>query len=177
MKRIWIWAAVLLLLAGCAAGGDAGSSSGVLAPSSSAPGAQSPTLREESEQAMENGQSGEPQEPETAPPENAEPELSAEEAPVLLYMGQATMRVVTPEGKVIYIDPCAGDAYDLPADLILVTHGHFDHCAVDKSVMNTGSKKKAGKKEHSAPSFLPLYGMCRIFSLTYPHNHVIINVG
>lgn len=124
MKRIWIWAAVLLLLAGCAAGGDAGSSSGVLAPSSSAPGAQSPTLREESEQAMENGQSGELQ----------EPEISVEEAPVLLYMGQASMRVVTPEGKVIYIDPYAGDAYDLPADLILVTHGHFDHCAVDKVV-------------------------------------------
>lgn len=83
---------------------------------------------------MENGQSGEPQEPETAPPENAEPEISGEEAPVLLYMGQASMRVVTPEGKVIYIDPYAGDAYDLPADLILVTHGHFDHCAVDKVV-------------------------------------------
>lgn len=132
MKRIWIWAAVLLLLAGCAAGGDAGSSSGVLAPSSSAPGAQSPTLREESEQSMENGQPGEPREPETAPPENAEPEISGEEAPVLLYMGQASMRVVTPEGKVIYIDPYAGDAYDLPADLILVTHGHFDHCAVEK---------------------------------------------
>ena len=63
---------------------------------------------------MENGQSGEPQEPETAPPENAEPEISGEEAPVLLYMGQASMRVVTPEGKVIYIDPYAGDAYDLP---------------------------------------------------------------
>ena len=42
------------------------------------------------------------------------------------------MSIVTPEGKVIYIDPYAGDAYDLPANLILVTHGHFDHCAVDR---------------------------------------------
>ena len=40
--------------------------------------------------------------------------------PVLLYMGQASIRIVTPENKVIYIDPYAGDAYDLPADLILV---------------------------------------------------------
>lgn len=136
MKRIWIWAAVLLLLAGCSAGADADSRSGSIAgapaPSSSVPEAESPALREEPKQAAENSRSGEPQKPETTPSESAEPETSAEEAPVLLYMGQATMRVVTPEGKVIYIDPYAGDAYDLPADLILVTHGHFDHCAVEK---------------------------------------------
>ena len=59
-------------------------------------------------------------------------ELTEAGAPRLLYMGQASIRIVTPENKVIYIDPYAGDAYDLPADLILVTHGHFDHCAVDK---------------------------------------------
>lgn len=53
-------------------------------------------------------------------------------AATLLYQGQASMRIVTAEGKVIYIDPYAGDDYELPADLILVTHGHFDHCAVDK---------------------------------------------
>ena len=53
-------------------------------------------------------------------------------APTLLYMGQASIRIVTPEDKVIYIDPYAGDAYDLPADLILLTHDHFDHCAVDR---------------------------------------------
>ncbi len=50
----------------------------------------------------------------------------------LLYMGQASIRIVTDEGKVIYIDPYAGDAYDLPADLILVTHSHFDHSQTDK---------------------------------------------
>lgn len=58
--------------------------------------------------------------------------LKRTENPILVYMGQASMRVVTPEDKVIYIDPYAGDAYDLPADLILVTHDHFDHCAVDR---------------------------------------------
>ena len=55
-----------------------------------------------------------------------------EDSPHLLYMGQASLRIITPENKVIYIDPYAGDAYDLPADLILVTHDHFDHSAVDR---------------------------------------------
>ena len=50
----------------------------------------------------------------------------------LLYQGHGSLRIVTAEGKVIYIDPYAGDGYDLPADLILVTHGHDDHNAVKK---------------------------------------------
>ena len=45
----------------------------------------------------------------------------------LLYMGQASIRITTPEGKVIYIDPYAGKGYQPAADLILVTHDHFDH--------------------------------------------------
>ena len=45
----------------------------------------------------------------------------------LLYMGQASIRIVTEAGRVIYIDPYAGNQYDLAADLILVTHEHFDH--------------------------------------------------
>lgn len=32
----------------------------------------------------------------------------------------------------IYVDPYAGGGYDLPADLVLVTHEHYDHNAVDK---------------------------------------------
>lgn len=49
----------------------------------------------------------------------------------LLYQGHGSLRIVTTEGKVIYIDPYAGEGYDLPADLILVSHGHHDHTAVD----------------------------------------------
>lgn len=52
----------------------------------------------------------------------------------LLYMGQGTARITTTKGKVIYIDPYSGtdENYSLKADLILVTHGHFDHTQVDR---------------------------------------------
>ncbi len=49
----------------------------------------------------------------------------------LLYQGHASVRIVTEEGKVIYIDPFMGEGYDLSADLILMTHGHYDHTGVD----------------------------------------------
>lgn len=63
----------------------------------------------------------------------SEEESSSEaKAAKLLYQGKASIRIVTAEEKVIYIDPYAGDGYDLPADLILVTYGHYDHCDVDK---------------------------------------------
>lgn len=56
---------------------------------------------------------------------------NAASPPTLLYQGKASIRIVTGEGKVIYIDPYAGEGYDLPADLILVTHAHFDHSSID----------------------------------------------
>ena len=55
------------------------------------------------------------------------PSLAEETAPRLLYQGHGSLRIVTSEGKVIYIDPYAGEGYDLRADLILMTHGHSDH--------------------------------------------------
>ncbi len=52
--------------------------------------------------------------------------------PRLLYQGQASIRIITREDRVIYIDPYAGEGYDRPADLILMTHGHYDHCGIDR---------------------------------------------
>lgn len=60
------------------------------------------------------------------------PALQEAEFAVLLYQGQASIRIVTAEGRVIYIDPYARDDYGLSADLILVTHPHYDHDKVDK---------------------------------------------
>ncbi len=52
--------------------------------------------------------------------------------PILLYQGHASLRILTGDDKVIYIDPFAGDGYDMPADLILQTHDHFDHKDMSK---------------------------------------------
>lgn len=53
-------------------------------------------------------------------------------APELTYFGHATMRIVTEDEKVIYIDPYEKGDYSLAADLILVTHDHFDHNDIGK---------------------------------------------
>lgn len=49
----------------------------------------------------------------------------------LLYQGHGSYRIVTSNQTVVYIDPFAGEGYDLPADLILVTHQHSDHNQTD----------------------------------------------
>lgn len=60
----------------------------------------------------------------------------------LLYQGHGSVRITTGDGKVIYIDPFMGAGYDLPADLILMTHGHYDHVQ-DKLITkrNEGCRK------------------------------------
>ena len=50
----------------------------------------------------------------------------------MLYQGHGSYRFVLDAGTVVYVDPFVGEGYDLPADLILVTHEHFDHNQVDK---------------------------------------------
>lgn len=49
----------------------------------------------------------------------------------MLYQGHGSYRFVLNDGTVVYVDPFAGEGYDLPADLILSTHEHFDHVAFD----------------------------------------------
>ena len=45
----------------------------------------------------------------------------------LLYQGHASYKITTATGKVMYVDPYAGEGYDVPADIILVSHQHDDH--------------------------------------------------
>ena len=45
----------------------------------------------------------------------------------LLYQGHGSFRLISDQGIVVYIDPYAGKGYELPADIVLVTHQHEDH--------------------------------------------------
>ena len=49
----------------------------------------------------------------------------------IYYQGHGSLRITTSSGFTAYIDPFAGDGYDQPADLILVTHQHSDHNKTD----------------------------------------------
>ncbi len=69
---------------------------------------------------------------EEGPTEATEQEDEAMKPAELYYFGHASLRIITPEGKVIYVDPFFGNDYEQAADLILQTHGHYDHSALDK---------------------------------------------
>ncbi|MBI4857914.1 MAG: MBL fold metallo-hydrolase [Acetobacterium woodii] len=45
----------------------------------------------------------------------------------LFYQGHGSYRIVSDQGIVIYVDPFAGEGYDLPANIVLITHEHPDH--------------------------------------------------
>lgn len=45
----------------------------------------------------------------------------------VLFQGHGSLRLTTSAGTVVYVDPYAGEGYDVPADLVLVSHEHSDH--------------------------------------------------
>ncbi|MCX4364455.1 MAG: MBL fold metallo-hydrolase [Bacilli bacterium] len=49
----------------------------------------------------------------------------------LLFQGHGSYRIITDENVVIYVDPYIGDGYDIEADIILVTHEHYDHNKIE----------------------------------------------
>src|SRR5471030_1913571 len=49
----------------------------------------------------------------------------------LLYQGHASFRIITDNEIVVYVDPFVGEGYNLPADIILITHEHPDHNKVE----------------------------------------------
>lgn len=58
----------------------------------------------------------------------------------LLYQGHGSFRLTANDGRVVYVDPFAGEGYDVPADLILVTHQHSDHNQVQLCAKKPGCK-------------------------------------
>lgn len=64
----------------------------------------------------------------------------------MLYQGHGSYRFTLDCGTVVYVDPFAGEGYGLPADLILVTHEHFDHNQVDKMPHRPGCRIVRGSE-------------------------------
>ena len=54
----------------------------------------------------------------------------------LYYQGHGSYRISSNDGKIIYIDPYAGDGYNLSADIILITHQHKDHNRINLCKQN-----------------------------------------
>lgn len=50
----------------------------------------------------------------------------------LYFNGHGSLRLTTAQETVIYIDPYAGEGYDIPGDIILVTHQHSDHNQIQR---------------------------------------------
>jgi len=64
----------------------------------------------------------------------------------LLYQGHGSYRLLTNNNQVIYIDPFKGKGYDLPADIILVTHQHGDHNRVKRCAQKPDCKIISNKQ-------------------------------
>jgi L-ascorbate metabolism protein UlaG (beta-lactamase superfamily) len=58
----------------------------------------------------------------------------------LYYQGHGSYRMTADDGRVIYVDPYAGGGYELPADFILVTHGHHDHNKIELVTQKPGCR-------------------------------------
>jgi len=52
--------------------------------------------------------------------------------PKLLYQGHGSFRLTSDEGAVLFLDPFMGEGYDIPADIVLISHQHEDHNQIEQ---------------------------------------------
>ncbi|MCL1977911.1 MAG: MBL fold metallo-hydrolase [Candidatus Bathyarchaeota archaeon] len=76
----------------------------------------------------------------------------------LLYQGHGSYRITAQDGRIIYVDPYAGEGYDVPADIVLITHGHHDHNKLELITQNEGcrvitNKEALAGEKHNSFSF------------------------
>ena len=76
----------------------------------------------------------------------------------LVYQGHGSLRFTTAAGHTVYVDPFmspegqgSSATYDVPADLVLVTHQHYDHTAVDKMPHAPGCVVWQNADAHPSP--------------------------
>ena len=50
----------------------------------------------------------------------------------LYYNGHGSVRLISNNGQVLYLDPFLGEGYEKAADYVLITHEHYDHTQIDK---------------------------------------------
>jgi L-ascorbate metabolism protein UlaG (beta-lactamase superfamily) len=113
----------------------------------------------------------------------------------LLYQGHASFRIVTEENVVVYVDPYAGKGYDVPADLVLITHEHYDHTEVnlvtqkkscrvvrEKELLNSGKYKSEvidGISVEAVPAYNKNHNKaeCVGYVITLPDGIVLYAAG
>ncbi len=59
------------------------------------------------------------------------------------WLGQSGFRIKTGNGKIVYIDPfkISSESVKEPADIIFITHSHYDHCFIEdiQKISNNGT--------------------------------------
>lgn len=94
----------------------------------------------------------------------------------MLYQGHGSYRFVLDAGIVVYVDPFAGEGYDLAADVVFVTHEHFDHNQVQKMPRNAGCELVRASDVHpSSDEYLTVYphGIKTTAVQAYNKNHPV----